>query len=395
MILRRHIHKLLSEYYRQPHNTVVGSIPQSKSIAFKSLFGELHWRRIYGKLYANQSGQWLTPVELFRPFYSQILGNYIVQEGKGASKIHIVEIGGGRGTNAKCILDYLQQKHSDVYDCLDYTIMDASPTLLELQRNVLLKSDEGSGEHDRILHLEQVDMLDVAERRVNFMEESNTLTIVIANELLDNLPHDKLSSCSKTGAFLQANILKDRKSGQLKESFVPLDDTLLRQMVDIYPSCLPNSGPKWVPTVATQVLTRIFEQRPNAGVVFADFDYLPPPDIMSTSSQTRLSQRAEGEPLVTDMNDVDHECYLSSPPLCDILFPTDFDTLHGYLLATLEETLKGRRDVRPWKVDVRKQNDFLALYGPKEVEETKSWTGFSPLLHDFSNCSVLNVSRLR
>ncbi len=393
MILRRYIHKLLSEYYQQPHNSVVGSI-QSNSIPFKSLIGEFHWRRIYGKLYAQQSGQWLTPVELFRPYYSQILANYIAEEANGASRIHVVEIGGGRGTNAKCILDHFQQKHSDIYKNLNYTIMDASPTLLEMQRRLL--TNEGNCEHDRKVSLVQKDMLDVAERKTDFIDESDTLTIVIANELLDNLPHDKLSFCSKTGAFLQTNVIGDRRSGQLKETFVPLDDPILQRMVFTHPSYLPADGrPKWVPSVATQVITRIFEQRRNAGVIFADFDYLPPPDIWSTSSQKRLSRRAEGEPLVTCMNDVDHECYLSSPPLCDILFPTDFDALHSYTSATLKEILKDKEELRPLRISVRKQSDFLSKYGPKEVEKTRSrWTNFSPLLEDFSNCSILNVSRI-
>ncbi len=390
MILRKHIHKLLSQYYQQPHNLVVGSI-QSESIAFKTLLGAWHWRRVYAKLYSDQSGQWLTPVELFRPYYSQILANYVAKEAKGASKIHVVEIGGGRGTNAKCILDHLRENHSDVYDCLDYTIMDASPTLLELQRKILL---HGDFEHDRKVFLEEVDMLHVAESRVEFMGKSDVLTIVIANELLDNLPHDKLSLCSKTGAFLQASILKYGKSGRLKETFVPMDDPLLQEMVEMYPSYLPTIGPKWVPTIAAQLLTRIFQQRPNAGIVFADFDYLPPPDIISTSSQNRLSQRAEGEPLVTDMNDIDHECYLAAPPLCDVLFPTDFHSLSGYLVATLQHSLNNRQDIRPWKVDLLKQREFFQLHGKNEVEKTKSrWTGFSPLLEDFSNCSILSVSR--
>ena len=41
-----------------------------------------------------------------------------------------------------------------------------------------------------------------------------------------------------------------------------------------------------------------------------------------------------------------------------------------------------------------KQNEFLERYGPEEVEATKSWwTGYSPLLEDFTNCSVLTISR--
>ena len=390
MILRRHIHKLLSQYYQQPHNAVVGSI-QSDAINFKNLLGEWHWRRKFSKLYKEQAGQWLTPVELFRPFYSQILANFIAKEASGAKQVHIVELGGGRGTNAKCILDHLQQNHPDIYNGVQYTIMDSSPTLLELQRKVLLHENS---EHDRVVHLKSIDMLDVAERRVDFLEKSEVLTIVIAMELLDNLPHDKISVCNKTGTILQTNLYRDKKSGLLKEVFVPLEDDLLSQIVNIYPSYIPLQGYSWIPSAATQMLTRLFEERPNAGIVLADFDYLPPPDVFSTSTQTRMSQLADGEPLVTDMNDVDYECYLTSPPLCDILFPTDFEMLRGYVSATMKETLQDVQNGQPWDIHLQKQSDFLAKYGPKDVEETKSrWSGYTPVLEDFSNCSVISVSR--
>ena len=391
MILRRHIHKLLSQYYQQPQNAVVGSI-QSDAINFKNLLGEWHWRRKFSKLYKEQAGQWLTPVELFRPYYSQILANFIAREANDASQVHIIELGGGRGTNARSILDHLQQYHPDIYKGTQYTIMDSSPTLLELQRDVLLNK---SSEHDRIVQLKQIDMLDVAERRVDFLEKSNVLTIVVAMEMLDNLPHDKITVCSKTGTILQTNLLQNKMSGQLNEVYVPLEDELLSTIIDIYPSYVPIQGYSWVPSVAAQMLTRLFEERPNASIVLADFDYLPPPDVVSTSSHTRLSQRADGEPLVTDMNDVDHECYLTSPPLCDVLFPTDFGALQGYVSATMEETLEDKDNIRPWDVVIQKQSGFLASFGQHQVEETKSrWSGYTPILQDFSNCSVISVSRL-
>lgn len=208
MILRRHIHKLLSDYYNQPCNKVVGTIGQNSSFDFKSLLGEWHWKQRYGKLYKgelcllpshnfneiisiiatnnlwdqiDQEGQWLTPVEIFRPYYSRIIANYISRQvSRPIEKFQIVEIGGGRGTNAMHIMDHLHDKHPNIYKkIVSYTIMDASPTLLRLQQKVLVGEDiDGcNGEdsagvgllstrrHKDIVHLEQKDMLDVAEGR--------------------------------------------------------------------------------------------------------------------------------------------------------------------------------------------------------------------------------------
>ena len=175
MLIRKQINKLLSSYYNQPHNAVVGSIPlqgyENDAINFRSIFGEWHWRRIYQGLYEKQAGQWLTPVELFQPYYSNIIANFIAAEmnkvrksGENDRSIDIVELGGGRGTNCLCILDHLQNKYPDVYENIEsYTIMDSSTTLLNLMKQVLLEND--SPRHRDKVIVKEVDMMDIAESR--------------------------------------------------------------------------------------------------------------------------------------------------------------------------------------------------------------------------------------
>lgn len=393
MLLRKHIHKLLSDYYRQPNNHVVGSLPSQEPIGFKNLLNEWHWRRVFQKIYTEQQGQWLTPVELFRPYFSQILGNAIASEAIDEPKIHVVELGGGRGTNALEILNYLRDQYPNVYGRLQYTIMDASPPLLELQKRILL--DEKSVDHSKVIEFRNVDMYEVAEGKSKFLETSGDFTLILAMELLDNLPHDKLQTCSQTDLTLQTELYCDSKSNRLLEVARPLDDPCLIDLVKIHPNYKPSVGfPRWVPSVASQLLKNIFHCRPNASVILADFDYLPSPDIGSKSIKTRLSVKADGEPICTDMNDIDHECYLTAPPLCDILFPTDFYDLACYTEQVLEMQTKNGLVMLPWKVEVMKQIDFLSTFGQSQIEATSSrWTGYSPLIHDFRNCSVLFVSR--
>jgi len=91
-----------------------------------------------------------------------------------------VELGGGRGTNARGILNHLRRNHRDVYDRIDeYRIVDSSDTLLQLQRDVFssssVSSSGGSGESDGMedneegmgdkVRMVKMDMLDVAENR--------------------------------------------------------------------------------------------------------------------------------------------------------------------------------------------------------------------------------------
>lgn len=219
--------------------------------------------------------------------------------------------------------------------------------------------------------------------RVPFLSKSSTPTVAIALELLDNLPHDKVRRSKKTRTFEQAELHSGNKTHG--EIFVPQSDPLLSDVLEKVPFYGGKSGrPCWVPTVACGVLRRLQADRPNSRLVLADFDWLPPPDI-TCSLPPRRSALADGEPLITAMDDTDFECFLECPPFCDILFPTNFDRLSTFVQKTWGDDAH---------VEVMKQGEFLEMYGSAEVNETKSWiTGFSPLIHDFGNCSVLSVTR--
>ena len=225
--------------------------------------------------------------------------------------------------------------------------------------------------------------------RAQLLPPSDTPTVVLAMEVLDNLPHDKIRAKSRK-LLQQAEIQKQRdKDSAEEEVFVPLDDPLLARVIKNVPS-FAKPYPTWIPSVACGVLEHLIQQRPNLGLAFADFDWLPAPDLTSNSATkvepSRRTEWAEGEPIITDMDGVDHECFLRAPPHCDILFPTDFDKLASFAKHIMVK--KGRKST----VQVEKQADFLEHYGPNHVQKTKSWlSGQTPLLQDFVNCSVLTI----
>ena len=221
-------------------------------------------------------------------------------------------------------------------------------------------------------------------------------TVFLAMEILDNLPHDKIRRCRTSRRFEQAEIrntagmtpelLNNDSDSQLEEVFVPLEDTLLSRILESVPAYGGTAlgRPTWVPTVACGVLEHISRVRPNARMALADFDYLPPPDLTPSH---RRSSFANEEPIITSMDGIDHECYLEAPPFCDILFPTDFSKL-----ASMARKCWGAGVT----VNTMKQSHFLEQYGKEEVNATKSWlTGYSPLIHDFGNCSVLTMTQDR
>ena len=238
------------------------------------------------------------------------------------------------------------------------------------------------------------------------------------------MPHDKIASCIDTGHILQAevvpmdsldseyamseqghisNMADIDTSIQYKEIYSPMNDPLLQQILSLAPNIYSPSishGPRWIPTVALGILQNLFECRPNSSVAFADFDWLPPPDVDSTSttqqqrSNFSLAEQAVGDPLVTDMNGNDHSCYLTSPPnaLCDILFPTDFGSMAKFASKVIEQSNTKTNQSVDVSVLAMKQRDFLLKYGHDEVDKTKGWTGYSPLIDDFGNTSLLTIT---
>lgn len=386
-VSRRHVGKRLAEYYAQPADRVVGSSSGVDKSNLSSLLGEWHWRRLFRKLYEQREGHWLTPVELFRPHYSNILANFVADtvadNNSIPSAIDIIEIGAGRGTNASLILSHLRETQPEIYSALTYTLVDSSPSLHKLQQETL-----ASGDHADKIKFELKDLMDVAVGSVSLLPQSDTPTVLLGLEILDNLAHDKIRK--KSNRLLEQAIVQKSKQipDTFKENFVPLSDPLLARVVRAVPS-YAQTFPSWIPTVACGVLEHVGKQRPNLSIVLADFDWLPAPDLdVDSDNSKRSSTWAEGEPIITDMVGKDHACYLRSPQFCDILFPTDFDKLASFVKRTRAATTDLETVVR-----VEKQSEFLQRYGPEEVKATQSWlTGHTPLLHDFANCSVLTVT---
>eukprot|EP00536_Pseudo-nitzschia_multiseries_P011797 jgi/Psemu1/244096/estExt_Genewise1.C_4210022 len=423
MLVRKYIGRKLAEYYAQPSHKVVGrsaelevaKVNNHNGQLLSSLMGEWHWKRVFQRIYEEREGHWLTPVELFQPHFSYVLGDFCAHtsheaHGSTSKPFEIVELGGGRGTNADWILSYLQEFKPHVYSSLQsYTLVDSSPTLHETQKERFLR-----GPHADKVRFELKDLSDVAEGTVPLFSKSDIPTVLMGMEVLDNLPHDKIQGTIRH-KLQQAEVVAHKpnyKQQQLQEKFVPLNDPLLKMVLRKVPSYYTrqqqhslHTDACWVPSVACGILHHAIHQRSNLGLVFADFDWLPPPDLNPTmisisesdgedsyglllSTKQRIAageNPAGGSPIVTDMEGRDHKSYLTAPPHCDILFPTNFEGLASFAKRCLPPGAGAT-------VRVDKQSRFLERVGPEHVAKTKSWlTGHTPLLHDFANCSVLTI----
>lgn len=163
MLVRKFIGMRLAEYYSQPAHRVVGRTPFEHGIDFRNLWGgSWQWRRHLKRLYKQQDGQWLTPVELFRPYYSHILANFIAHafQNSAEDSLEVYDLGGGQGTNADLILTHLYNTQRDIYERVTYTIIDSSETLIEAQESIIK-----AGIHKERVKLMRKDLVDVAEDR--------------------------------------------------------------------------------------------------------------------------------------------------------------------------------------------------------------------------------------
>jgi hypothetical protein len=86
--------------------------------------GEGEYRKSVAALYASKPGAWMTPVEVFRPHYSFAIAKWICTvRGTGHMKanstkqrtLHVVEVGGGTGSNAALLMEWFSTMRPDEY----------------------------------------------------------------------------------------------------------------------------------------------------------------------------------------------------------------------------------------------------------------------------------------
>lgn len=84
---------------------------------------------------------WLTPSEIFTPFYGQAVANFILdkhnQMAEPGERLGIIEIGGGTGTLARDILNHVRSAAPASYAECSYTSVEISPQLAAVQKHAV------------------------------------------------------------------------------------------------------------------------------------------------------------------------------------------------------------------------------------------------------------------
>ncbi|KAL4150924.1 hypothetical protein PRNP1_010313 [Phytophthora ramorum] len=380
----------------------------TQSIDFGNLWGAGEYRNVVAQLYKESPEAWLTPVEVFAPHYSQALARYMLHSPFCGQDLEIYEIGGGSGSNALHILNFLKQHAPDVYAKTKYTLVEISPVMAERQRQRVAAA------HPQQCTVINQDILTFADMH----KPVKTQCFFLALEVLDNLPHDKVTL--QNGKWFETiiKIDADEEDQVLQESMRPVKDMLIRQTLRYFGCELPlrvsynnktglaqrvrrmlgKDDPvlhsAFVPTGAMQLLNTLRSAFPKHHLIAADFDSLPAPNLddnspvkaiehplspTATSSGTLFAGNA---PLVASkVTGVtkDHDTYLVQGGIADIFFATDFDKLKKAYCSALQR--------QPDEVSVVKSADFLKEFA--DVQKTKTITRYNPLLEDYSNTSFI------
>ena len=406
LLLRDFLHRALTDrasgYFAQP-DAPVGRIRDP--IDFSSLLGQEDYARALDARYARLSAQWLTPVEIFQPHYARAVAAHILRAHRDShpdQPLRVYELGGGTGTCAANFLAHVRDAAPDVYARMSYVSVEVSRVLADAQRRAVrdvvrddpkrLDAPKTRAETEtstRSPH--RVEVRDATDR-AGWGAVDRAPCFVVALEVLDNLPHDRVAR-GADGAWTQTRVAADA-AGVPFEYLEPLTDPLIRRVMvhSVTDRTVRSGGARgllhaarrafdvatgmsasdvvFVPTGAARLLDALHDARPNHRLVAADFDALPGVRMEGANAPIVASQASGGKT-------VDRDTYLEDPGRADVFFPTDFRAL-----ARMDADARG--DGEGGRGRVMTTRAFMEE-NAVDLRATETASGYNPLLQDFSN----------
>ena len=204
-------------------------------IAFPALLGADDYQRALRARYDQLAAQWLTPVEIFKPHYARALANHVLERharfeaerlaldasasASAASPpssrpprppLRVYELGGGTGACAVGFMDHVKRVAPEYYADMEYVCVDVSDALADAQERSATAAGHATfiassppkgnrrreGKGNRRTNAEgrrrfRVERRDARDRR-GWGARDERPCHVIALEVLDNLPHDRV-----------------------------------------------------------------------------------------------------------------------------------------------------------------------------------------------------------
>ena len=401
LLMRDYIRKILYASGGGYFSRAGGPILQSKGFEINLLANRLAYERAVSLSYQHGAHAWLTPTEKFRPHYSWVMVERILRDGTEGRR-RLYEVGGGNGTMALEVLRRLKEKNVPVL----YTVLELSELLAERQRTVLRDFiEEGCCE---VVTADATTWDGWADEKCH----------VIALEVMDNLPHDKVRSVdvfdASSGRYLKSEIQQCSIDSTNTLHWTALSDPLIISALEAFaldqillqgsspssasflhalfhnltslltltnnPTYPSSSSPSstltkvtspdiWVPSALYNLL-KTLSNHPNHTVTLCDFTHFP--GCLPGVNAPAVQQLVRGHPILYDSVEDAPQGEI------DVLFPTDFEALkvaYESLTRRIATTVSHRK--------------FIEMYGQDIMNGCKCQDGYNPMLEEFGNAAVL------
>jgi hypothetical protein len=274
---------------------------------FPSLYDDLEFHTLLSRRYvefedamdavspSDTRQLWYTPTELFRPYYGDAIARYLVANYKLTTypyhDLIIYEMGAGRGTLMRNILDYIREVDPDVYARTKYKIIEISTQLATLQNSELKQSADARDHADKVEIINQ-SIFDWSHRVPSpcfflaFEVFDNFAHDVIRYDPATEEPHQGLVLIDEAGDFYEfytrhldpvaARFLRVREAATGGRYKVPYPTSRLGKWLAAQRPLAPNlSEPEYIPTRLMQFFDVLGRYFPGHRLLTSDFNSLP------------------------------------------------------------------------------------------------------------------------
>lgn len=386
-------------------------ITPMESIDFSKIKSRKEFNTIYQKL-TETSEEFLTPVELYQPYYGQIIARYLVKQIheqnmlESGEPIYLFEVGAGRGTLVLNILDHLKEHEKEIYDKVQYRIIEISSSMVKHQKSRL----SSHGSKVKIFH----------QSIFEWKEQITSKNVfVILMEVLDNLPHDKVKI---TQSFLQR---KERIVGEgrvyvrntsIYEKYSDIFRDPIIQRYLFYTRDAPLSELdfsrffthpyqfgkefvmsfrkyRYIPTMLMRLLEILHKYIPHHQLIISDFDELPANNDIKAWNAPTIQRR---EPLNDGTFGVKSFTHCTQPDkyTCDIFFATDFDLLYILNERIMSNVNPLAKEGTLQEAEILKHSSFLKKYDDLNIlNATQLSEDYNAATNEFENQSFFLTRR--
>lgn len=377
-MLREHIGRVLYDaeagYFSAPEGCVA-PVPAG-GLPFAGMRDRNEYAAAVRDVYARGAASghsFTTPSEIFFPHYSRAVARWMVEGLDGDEPLRVIEAGGGNGTFAAGVLDWLLERRPDVYGRCTYDLVDISAVLHARQAERLADHVRAGVARPRHGAL--------AAQLGGWPREERA--VIVALEVLDNMPHDRVSVSPRDGAVrewvVRGGAAETRPArDRLVVEYLRHAESFSEEAHGEGPSLIERllgglsqgDEPDWyLPTVQLETLEAVARSVPRHRMLLADFDAFA--GALPGRNGPLVAPRGGG----ADYDDV------MDAPIggADIMFPTQFQALCELHARVCGGGVPGQHV---------KSAEFFARYGREDLPAATLRDGHCPLVDDFRNTSV-------